>query len=44
MQKIAKRYTFSTTVLEVGSWQSPLRKDPHDPEGVPKLANFTADI
>ncbi|WVZ21203.1 hypothetical protein V8G54_008525 [Vigna mungo] len=43
-QSFLFRQVFSTTVLEVGSWQSPLRKDPHDPEGVPKLANFTADI
>ena len=36
--------TFSTTELELGSWQSPFVYDPHFPVGVPKLANLTADI
>ena len=36
--------TFSTKEVELGSWQSPIRKEPHFPVGVPKLANFTVEM
>lgn len=36
--------TFSTKEVVLGSWQSPMVKDPQVPVGVPKLANLKAEI
>lgn len=36
--------TFSKMVWEFGEWQAPCLKLPHSPNGVPKLANFIAEI